>query len=264
VKSTVFLGGGRITAALLAGLRLAGYRLPLVVYDRHLQKLRRLHRLYGVTIERNLCDALEQARLLVIAVRPDAVADLLRQIGEVDRSLTAVSLAAGVPLSQLRSRLRPPLHWARAMPSPLCRYRRGLTALTFDRNCPAASRRQVEDLFAQVGPVMRIPERQMDAFTVTYSPSLGYHALATLAAAGQKLGLDRRTALAAAAHALADAIATGCQGNTRLEGLLQEAATPGGTAAAVMEAMDRAGYQRVVARGLHAGVKRARRNAAIA
>jgi pyrroline-5-carboxylate reductase len=42
---------------------------------------------------------------------------------------------------------------------------------------------------------------------------------------------------------------------------LHEAATPGGIAAAVMEAMDQAGYSRVLARGLKAGLKRARENA---
>jgi len=43
--------------------------------------------------------------------------------------------------------------------------------------------------------------------------------------------------------------------------LLQEAATPGGIAAATISAMDEAGYSRVVERGIHAGIRQARRNA---
>ena len=101
----------------------------------------------------------------------------------------------------------------------------------------------------------------MDAFTVTYSPSHGYHALAALAAAAEKLGLDHSTAMAAAAHALADAIAACREGQVSLAALLHEAATPGGTAAAVMDAMDRHGYRRAVNNGLAAGLKRARKNA---
>jgi pyrroline-5-carboxylate reductase len=136
-----------------------------------------------------------------------------------------------------------------------------LTALTFDRRFPAAARREVQQLFAAVGPILEIPERQMDAFTVTYSASHGYHALATLAAAAEKLGLDRGTAMTAATHALADAISACREGQVSLAALLHEAATPGGTAAAVMDAMDRHGYQRAVNRGLAAGLKRARKNA---
>jgi len=261
VKATVFLGGGRITGALLAGLRLAKYRQPILVYDRHPSKLRQLKNLYSVGTEDDLHRAVAQARLLIIAVRPSSVADLLREIGDLYRPLAAVSLAAGVPLANLRALLGPPMRWARAMPSPLCRGRRGLTGLTFDRHFPAAARREIKQLFAEVGLILEIPERQMDTFTVTYSPSHGYHALAALAAAGQKLGLDRPTAMTAATHALADAIVACREGKVSLSTLLHEAATPGGTAAAVMDAMDRHGYQRAISQGLAAGLKRARRNA---
>jgi len=261
VKATVFLGGGRITAALLAGLRLAKSRQPILVYDRHLSKLRQLKKLYGVDIEQDLHRAVAQARLLIIAVRPSSVAGLLREIGNIDRPLAAVSLAAGVPLANLRAQFGTPARWARAMPSPLCRSRRGLTALTFDRRFPAAARREVKKLFDAVGMILEIPERQMDAFTVAYSASHGYHALATLVNAAENLGLNQHTAMTAAAHALADAIATYREGPDSLAALLHEAATPGGTAAAVMAAMDRHGYQRAVNQGLAAGLKRARQNA---
>ena len=41
---------------------------------------------------------------------------------------------------------------------------------------------------------------------MTYSSSQGYHALAALAEGAETLGLNRKTALTAAAHALADGI----------------------------------------------------------
>jgi len=261
VKATVFIGGGRITRALVAGLRLAKYHKPIVVHDRNRHKLGDLEELYGVQGASDLHNAVAQARLLIIAVRPDSVSGLLQEIGQVDRPLNAVSLAAGVPLSKLRAQLGPPVRWARAMPSPACRSGRGLTALTFEKGFPPAARREVGSFFANVGPILEIPESKFDAFTVTYSCSHGYHALAMLAAAAGKLGLDRKSALTAAAHALADGILAWRAGKISLEALLREAATPGGIAAGVMEAMDKAGYERVVARGLAEGMKRARKNA---
>jgi pyrroline-5-carboxylate reductase len=261
VKATVFLGGGRITSALLAGLQLAGYSRPILVHDRHAEKLRKLKRQYGVAVEPDLHRAVESAHLLIIAVRPDSVRGLLKEIGTISRRLTAVSLAAGVPLSKLRAGLRSPVQWARAMPSPVCRAGRGLTALTFGRGISGAARAEVRDLFALVGAVLEIPENQFDAFTVTFSSSHGYHALATLIGAAEAIGLDRKSALVAAAHALADGIAAWRAGTSHLEELLQEAATPGGTAAAVMSSLDRAGYARIVSQGLRAGISQARKNA---
>jgi pyrroline-5-carboxylate reductase len=147
------------------------------------------------------------------------------------------------------------------MPSPVARSGRALTALTFERGFPPAARALVKRFFAQVGAVCEVAERRFDAFTVTYSASHGYHALEALAQAAQKLGLDRQTAFAAAAHALADGIVSWREGTESLDSLLREAATPGGIAAAVMNTMNSAGYAQSIERGLRAGVARARKNA---
>jgi pyrroline-5-carboxylate reductase len=263
VKGIVFIGGGRITSAMIAGLRLANFNQPVVVHDRNPKKLQRLKRQYGVVVAADLRHAVRSARLLMIAVRPDSVAGLLEEIQSYDipKQLFTVSLAAGIPLSKLRKGLGTPVRWARAMPSPVCRGGRGLTALTFSREFPSTARAEVRKLFALVGQVLEIPEKRFDAFTVTFSSSHGYHALATLIAAAKAVGLDGKVARVAAAHALADGIAAWRDGGVPLDELLQEAATPGGTAAAVMAAMDVAGYREMVERGLRAGVRRARRNA---
>jgi pyrroline-5-carboxylate reductase len=263
VKATVFLGGGRITSALLAGLRLAGYGRPIVVHDRHAEKLQKLKRQYDITVEPDLHRAVESADLLMIAVRPDSVRELLKEIGthKIRRGFTAVSLAAGVPLSKLRAGLRSPVQWARAMPSPVCRTGRGLTALTFGRDISGAARAKVRSLFTRVGGVLEIPENQFDAFTVTYSSSHGYHALSTLIDAAEAIGLNRKSARVAAAHALADGIAAWRAGSSPLEDLLQEASTPSGTAAAVIASINDAGYARIVQQGLRAGIRQARKNA---
>ena len=211
-RTAVFIGGGRITSALLAGLKLGGFKGPIVVHDRNPRKLQALRRQFGMAVEPILFQAVQQADILVIAVRPQDVRELLQEISET-RARIAISLAAGIPLRNLRGWMGGRVIWARAMPSPVARNGRGLTALTFDRGVRITTRREVHDFFAHVGGVIEIPEREFDAFTATYSSSHGYHALATLANGAQKLGLDRKTALAAAAHALADGILAWRDGN---------------------------------------------------
>jgi pyrroline-5-carboxylate reductase len=262
MKATVFLGGGRITGALVAGLRRAGDERRLVVYDRHPEKLRALQRESRVETARDLKSAVESAALLIVAVRPGSVKQML---GEVAGSgakppQLCISLAAGIPLKNLRKWLNS-VHWVRAMPSPVCRIRRGLTPVAFDAQVTEAERSEARRLFEQVGPVLEIPERQMNVITATYSSSHGYHALAALAKAGQNAGLRRKTALIVAAHALSDGILYWRETGLSLDELLHEAATPGGIAAATMRAMDRSGYAQAVERGIKAGILRARQNA---
>lgn len=262
MKTTVFLGGGRITGALAAGLRLAGYERPIVVFDRNPEKLKALRRASRVEIARDLKSAVERAELLILAVRPGSMAELLDEVAACGASPgLCVSLAAGIPLRKLRGRIGPPTRWVRAMPSPVCRIARGLTPLTFDRAVGETERSRVRKFFALVGAVPEIAERQMDAITATHSPTHGYHALATLAKAATQAGLNRSLALTAAAHALSDGIAYWRESGADLGDLLHEAATPGGIAAATISAMDKAGYAKVVAKGLEAGIKQARQNA---
>jgi pyrroline-5-carboxylate reductase len=259
--NVVFLGGGRITSALLAGLRLAKTKHRLIVHDRNNSKLLILRKRYGAAVEPDLQRAVARAEILLIAVRPASVRELLRSIGSVNQRILIVSLAAGIPLRVLTRKLGGRARWARAMPSPVCRSGRGLTALTFPRTLPARDRRRVRDLFSAVGPVVEIPESKFDAFTVTYSCTHGYHALATLADAAQNAGLDRKTALLAGAHALADGIIAWRDGKQSLEALLEEAVTPGGTSFSAVRAMDAAGYRQAVRKGVAAGLRRTRTNA---
>src|SRR2546427_11134365 len=168
-EATVFLGGGRITSALIAGLRSSGYEQPIVVHDRDAQKLGHLKRQYSVTIEHDLRRAVDQAHLLIIAVRPDGISRLLDAIGSVKRPITAISLAAGVPLAKLRASLRPPVRWVRAMPSPVCRSGRGLTAVTFESAVSPRVRREPEPIFERVVQEVKMLVRGFEALTRTYS-----------------------------------------------------------------------------------------------
>jgi pyrroline-5-carboxylate reductase len=262
MSTVVFLGGGRITSAMLAGLRLGETRHRLVVHDRNPGKLRDLKKRYAVAVEPDLKSAVKQAGLLIVAVRPSSVRELLRMLGKEKKRVLAVSLAAGVPLRVLSKTAGSQMDWARAMPSPVCRSGHGLTALTFPRSLPRADRKRVRDFFARFGQVVEIPENKFDAFTVAYSCSHGFHALAALARAAQEAGLDGNTALLASAHALADGIIAWRDGKLSLDALLEEAATPGGIAEATASAMDAAGYGRAVRQGVAAGLRRARANAA--
>lgn len=260
-KAIVFLGGGRITSALAAGLRLAGYAREIVVYDRNPEKMRALRREFHVEVARDLKSAVQRATMLIVAVRPASVKEMLGEVvacGAAPR--LCVSLAAGVPLRNLRAWLGAGARWARAMPSPVCRIGRGLTPVCFDGRVRKSERVRVRRFFGRVGAVIDLPESQFDAITAAHSPTHGYHALATLAAAVQQAGLGGKTALLAAAHALCDGIGYWRESGESLDDLLREAATPGGIAAATMSAMDAAGYARVVEKGIRAGVKQARLN----
>ncbi len=227
-----------------------------------IRKTEELKRQYGVIVEPDLHRAVESAHLLIIAVRPDSVHGLLKEIGAqlIRRSGSSESGSRRSSVQTARG-LGSPVRWARAMPSPVCRSGRGLTALTFGRGLTVTARAQVRNLFAAVGTVLEIPENQFDAFTVTYSSSLGYHTLAALVAAAEAIGLDRKSARLAAAHALADGIAAWRGAIYPWRNCCKRQLRPAARRPAVMASLDDAGYGKILEQGLRAGIRQARKNA---
>jgi pyrroline-5-carboxylate reductase len=265
VGTTLFIGGGSIGAAMIAGLRLGKYAAPIAVHDHRAERMRLLRRAHGATEEPDLGAGVRAAQLIVLAVRPDAAEEMLQELdialrrgGRQEPRKILVSVMAGLPLAWLQKRIRAGVRWARAMPSPLCESGNGLTALAFGSGCVKETREAVHRLFGTFGQVVVLPERHFDAFTVIYSPSHGVHALSALADAGVEAGLSRKTALQAAAHGLSGAEAALRTGSGDLKRMERQAATPGGTAEATMAGMESAGYRRAVARGVQRGIARAR------
>lgn len=248
---------------MISGLRLASYAEPIIVHDRSDERMRLLRREFRIAVEPDFACAVSHAQVIVLAVRPDAASEMLHHLDQALRqsnaahSKTLVSVMAGLPLAWLRKRVTARVDWIRAMPSPLCESGNGLTALAYGRGCSPRARAMAKRLFAAFGQVLEISESHFDAFTVIYSPSHGVHALSALTNAGLQFRLPRRTALIAAAHALSAAQAAPQQ-KVNLERMVRQAATPGGTAEATMAGMDAAGYREAVAKGVKAGVARAR------
>ena len=117
-----------------------------------------------------------------------------------------VSLAAGFRCAICVSGLAR-AKWARAMPSPVCRMARGLTPLCFRRDVAKSDRIRARKLFDRVGPVLDLPEEQFDAITATpLVLPMDITRWRRWRRPRRDAGLDRKTALTAAAHALADGI----------------------------------------------------------
>lgn len=262
--ATLFVGGGSIAAAMISGLTVGKYASPIIVHDRRAERMRLLRRKFQTVSEPDLANAVADAEFIVLAVRPDAAPEMLCDLARALQSAKdkpkkiVVSVIAGLPLALLRKQIPARVDWVRAMPSPLSESGNGLTALAFARSCSSRSRRSVKRFFSEFGQVLEVPESEFNAFTVVYSPSHGLHALSALSEAAVRGGLNKHAALVAAAHALGAAEAVLKQRNADIENMVRQAATPGGTAEATMAAMDAAGYGDVVAKGVQAGIARAR------
>jgi pyrroline-5-carboxylate reductase len=199
------LGAGKIGESLMAAListRLVG-RGDITATARQPERLQAIADRFGVAVTPRNDRAVRGARLILLAVKPQAMADVLRDIRkQVRRDQVVVSVAASVGTSYIERRLRPGVPVVRAMPNTPCLIRHGMTALAAGKHARPEHLDLARRVFAPLGRCLSLEERHMDAVTglSASGPAYIYVVIESLAEGGVKVGLPRDVATTLAAQ----------------------------------------------------------------
>ena len=188
--------------AILSGLVQSGASADgIVVTNRSEAKAAPLRSLAGVTSLSSETDpdanraAVAGARLVLVAVKPAMVPDLLRELHDAfEPDALIVSVAAGVTLSTMEALV--PQAVFRSMPNTPSIVRRGVTGLASGSRSSAEDTALVRELFETVGAVIEVPEEQMNALsTISGSgPAYVFFLIERLTEAARHLGFDEQQA----------------------------------------------------------------------
>lgn len=174
LPTIAFLGAGSMARAVLSGLLQPGVEVDggIRVTNRTVARSAELEGLPGVTALATETDAAANrtavvgAKLVVVAVKPAMVPDLLAEIADaLDPGTVVVSVAAGVTIATFESHLPGSIAVIRSMPNTPAVVGRAVTGLA------AGTRSSDDDLalatamFETVGDVIVVPEEQIDALS---------------------------------------------------------------------------------------------------
>jgi pyrroline-5-carboxylate reductase len=110
--------------------------------------------------------AVAGARVVLVAVKPQMIPDLLREIGNaLDPGTVVISVAAGVTIATFESILPESVSVLRAMPNTPAVVGRGVTGLSAGSRSSAEDLALASALFGTVGEVIVVPESQIDALS---------------------------------------------------------------------------------------------------
>ncbi|MBX3089897.1 MAG: pyrroline-5-carboxylate reductase [Cryobacterium sp.] len=141
--------------------------------------------------------AVAGAGIVLVAVKPAMVPDLLHEIGGSLRPGTAlVSVAAGVTIATMESLVPEAVSVFRAMPNTPALVRSAVTGLAAGSRGTEEQLEQLRALFGTVGTVVVVPESQIDALsTISGSgPAYVYFLIEELTKTAVGLGFDSETA----------------------------------------------------------------------
>ncbi|MDR2800630.1 MAG: pyrroline-5-carboxylate reductase [Desulfovibrio sp.] len=200
----------------------------------------------------------EDADFVLIAVKPNYVAPLLREIEpKLRKDQLLLSIAAGVTLDSLREHSKGRCPAARIMPNTPALVGRGIFGLCFGSGVPEEKREAVRGLLKELGLLIEVEEGKMNAITALSGSGPGYvfHFLESLAEAGVSVGLDRGDAAAIALELLRGSAEMAVKSGLHPALLREQVTSPAGTTIAGINVLDRGG-----ARGLLVDAVRAARD----
>jgi len=174
LPTIAFLGAGSMARAILAGLLKPGVSVEggIRVTNRTAVKAAELADTEGVTAYATEVDAdanlkaIDGAQIVIVAVKPYMVADLLAEIGtSLAPGTLVLSVAAGVTLDTFESLLPDSVHVIRTMPNTPAVVGMAVTGISAGTRSSEADLDLTSALFATVGDVLVVPENKLDALS---------------------------------------------------------------------------------------------------
>lgn len=252
-----FLGAGKMATALARGMLAQQVIVPerLFAADPSSAALQEFCRETGGTPLKSNPDLVRECDLLFLAVKPQHVAPVLEEIGDVwsDRKLL-VSIAAGVKLSSIEGRLNAGARVIRVMPNTPCLVSAGACAFSPGSSVTENDSQRVARLLETVGLVEQVPEKLLDVVTGLSGsgPAYVYQIIEALSDGAVRMGLPRSIATKFAAQTVLGAARMVLETGAHPGDLKDAVTSPGGTTIAGLHELERGGLRGILMNAVEA------------
>ena len=209
-KKLAVLGCGKLGEILVKGLIEAGVieASNVLATAGHQPRLDLLRERFGVAGTLSNQMAAEAGDIIILAVKPQTVPQVLTEISPVLRpSQILISVAASVSTAFIEKHIVAQVPVIRAMPNTPCLLKKGMTGLAPGSNATSEQLELAKFIFDSVGRTVIVDEKHMDAITglSASGPAYIYIIIEALAEAGVKVGLPRDLATELAAQTVVGA-----------------------------------------------------------
>ena len=201
------------------------------------------------------------AEIVVLSVKPQILSRVLDEVADaISADALVISIAAGVPVAAIQSRLASGTRVVRAMPNTPALVDAAATAIAGGEHARASDLDDAKKIFDAIGLTVILEESALDAVTGLSGsgPAYVFLILEALSDAGVKVGLSRRTAQLLAAQTVLGSAKLLLETNEHPGRLKDMVTSPGGTAITGLHTLENGGVRTTLMNAVEAATRRSR------
>lgn len=257
-----FIGAGNMASAIIGGMLDSGFQAGDIWVsapdDNHLQTLRKR---FGISVTTDNRYCVEQADMVVLAVKPQVMADVCRDIAPVVQNTRPlmVSIAAGLTADTLDEWLGGGLPLARVMPNTPSLVGKGAAGLYANSQVKDKQKTMVQAVFESIGSALWVDdESQLHAVTALSGsgPAYFFLMLEALESAATEAGMEATTARELAIQTMAGAAEMAGRSEHDPAQLKRNVMSPGGTTEQAVNTFEDGGLRDLVKKAYGAAFTR--------
>lgn len=235
-----------------------GIKKKVLVSDNDRKKLHFKKKLRIVICKDNI-DLTKRSETIILAVKPQAISEVLLQIKPYSKDKLIISIAAGIRTA-LIEKILGRVKVVRIMPNMPILVGKGISAITPGRFAGKLDIKLTREIFSNLGEVVELKEAQMDAVTALSGSGPAYYFLFTdiLSRAGQAIGLSKHMAEKLAMATFIGASGAASCADISMKDFVKKVASKGGTTEAALKVFKQMELEDIVKRAVIAARDRSR------
>ncbi len=176
------------------GSAIIRYSRGLIVFDRDSKKITALKKRYSVSVALDNQELVKKSSAVIIAVKPQNIDEVLRDIKSVITNQLIISIAAGITTVYIENIIGGKVRVVRVMPNMAAQVKSGISAICKGRFATNRDISITEKIFRNVGVVEMMKEDYMNTFTAIAGsgPAYFFYFIEALVDAGKKLGFNEK------------------------------------------------------------------------
>ncbi len=260
-KNIAILGAGNLGTAIATGLVKSGkYEADSIALTRRRITLLETYKDQGFYVTNSNEEAIKRSEIIIVAVEPSQIDDLLKQIGpflKPEKHLL-ISVVTSVDIAYIKTIVSDKLSIVRAMPNTAIAIRESMTCICTDSDNSDVLETATE-IFNTVGKTVSILEEQMTAATALCACGIAFFLRSIRAASqgGTEIGFHAHEALKMAAQTAKGAASLLADKDNHPEFEIDRVTTPRGCTIAGLNEMEHSGFSSAMIKGILHSAKKA-------